>query len=230
MAALKQPLAEVARRHAADEVYDQLADAIVAGAWKPGTALPPERVLAERFGVSRFVVRQAVHRLGELGLVRVRQGELSTVLDPRAATDLRVLEIRYRRAPASRRVARDLIERQILLAHALVHVAMRRASRRDLLRLQALADQHARSESGDAEWDAFEERFWRALTVAGGNQLYLFDINWWYDFLRRRTVPRVTLKVTWAVRIGFLQQLTRALVTGEDAAAFYLQAMAPLLA
>src|SRR5574337_1559670 len=44
------------------------------GAWVAGAQLPSEKVLAERFGVSRAVVREAVSRLKADGWVESRQG------------------------------------------------------------------------------------------------------------------------------------------------------------
>src|SRR5262245_19105446 len=88
------------RRHAADHCFDRLARDILGGELAPGGHLPPERVLAERYGVSKLIVRQAVHRLAELNLVRVRQGGPTVVLDPDDAADMRVVALRYRLAPA----------------------------------------------------------------------------------------------------------------------------------
>ena len=36
--------------------------------------LPPERQLAEDYGVSRFTVRQAIEKLASIGVVRIVQG------------------------------------------------------------------------------------------------------------------------------------------------------------
>jgi GntR family transcriptional repressor for pyruvate dehydrogenase complex len=47
---------------------------IASGRWKPGQQLPPERELAERYGVARTVVREAMCALLTLGLIRTRQG------------------------------------------------------------------------------------------------------------------------------------------------------------
>jgi len=50
-------------------VAQQLEDAIVAGTFKPGDALPTERELGEMFGVSRTVVREAVKSLTAKGML-----------------------------------------------------------------------------------------------------------------------------------------------------------------
>src|SRR5712692_10582820 len=112
--------APVARSHAADRVFEQLASTILGGQLTPGTALPPERMLAEQFGVSRIIARQALHRLAEIGLVRVRQGGSTLVLDPEDCTYLRVIELVYRMGPTSAGDVLDLAERQLLQGLALL--------------------------------------------------------------------------------------------------------------
>ena len=49
---------------------------------RPGTALPTEPVLCETFGVSRTVIRETLKVLEEKGLVRVKQGQGTTVTSP----------------------------------------------------------------------------------------------------------------------------------------------------
>jgi GntR family transcriptional regulator, transcriptional repressor for pyruvate dehydrogenase complex len=58
----------------AEDVANRLITAIAVGAFSPGERLPSERELATRLEVSRVTVRQALARLGELGLVAARRG------------------------------------------------------------------------------------------------------------------------------------------------------------
>jgi GntR family transcriptional repressor for pyruvate dehydrogenase complex len=74
-------LRAVARKSACDEVFDQLAANIAGGGLAVGEALLSERRLAEVLGVSRPVVREALQRLENAGLVEVRQGGSTTVRD-----------------------------------------------------------------------------------------------------------------------------------------------------
>lgn len=53
-----------------------------AGKWKPGDRLPGEYALAERFGVNRHTLRQAVAHLENEGLLRAEQGRGIFVPDP----------------------------------------------------------------------------------------------------------------------------------------------------
>jgi GntR family transcriptional repressor for pyruvate dehydrogenase complex len=56
------------------QVADQIQNLIVADSLRPGDKLPGERELAERMGVSRTVIREAIRVLSDRGLVRVKSG------------------------------------------------------------------------------------------------------------------------------------------------------------
>lgn len=51
-------------------------------AYKPGDALPSQRELAERFGVSRASLREALSSLSALGLVRIQPGKGVFIQEP----------------------------------------------------------------------------------------------------------------------------------------------------
>jgi GntR family transcriptional regulator len=55
-------------------VQRQLMDALSNGEWKPGDAIPPERRLAERYGVSIGTVRRAIDELVATNLLIRQQG------------------------------------------------------------------------------------------------------------------------------------------------------------
>ncbi len=57
-----------------EQILQQVEQAIVKGQLKPGDQLPPERDMAQRFGVSRTAVREAVKALREKGLVEAHTG------------------------------------------------------------------------------------------------------------------------------------------------------------
>jgi GntR family phosphonate transport system transcriptional regulator len=56
------------------QIEQSLAGEIARRVLSPGSKLPPEPVLAERFGVNRHTVRRAVAALERDGLVRIEQG------------------------------------------------------------------------------------------------------------------------------------------------------------
>jgi GntR family transcriptional regulator, transcriptional repressor for pyruvate dehydrogenase complex len=57
-----------------EQIVRQVEEAIVQRQLKPGDQLPPERDMAQRFGVSRTAVREAVKALREKGLVEAYTG------------------------------------------------------------------------------------------------------------------------------------------------------------
>ena len=62
-------------------VLQTLIDNIVSGEIAPGTTLPTNPELCVAFGVSRTVVRESLKLLEEKGLIRVRQGQGTTVAE-----------------------------------------------------------------------------------------------------------------------------------------------------
>jgi len=57
-----------------EQIVQQVEESITKGQLKPGDQLPAERDLAQRFGVSRTAVREAVKTLREKGLVEAYSG------------------------------------------------------------------------------------------------------------------------------------------------------------
>ncbi|MED5499357.1 MAG: GntR family transcriptional regulator, partial [Pseudomonadota bacterium] len=64
------------------QLAQQLVEAIEAGDWETGEALPSERVLAESLNISRITARKALDRLVALGLIQRTHGS-GTFIAPR---------------------------------------------------------------------------------------------------------------------------------------------------
>ena len=64
---------------------EKIQDAIEKGGLKVGDKLPPERALAETFGVSRNSVREAIRTLSEQGILKSRHGDVHLRFRSRAA-------------------------------------------------------------------------------------------------------------------------------------------------
>jgi GntR family transcriptional regulator len=61
---------------------------IAAGAHPPGSRLPNEEQLVERYSVSRTTVRQTIQKLVRRGLVEIRRGRGTFVLQPKITQEL----------------------------------------------------------------------------------------------------------------------------------------------
>lgn len=73
-------LAETRHPSLADQVYDQLMAKILSEDYPVHSRLPAEEVLAQTFGVSRPIVRAALSRLRDDGIIQSRRGSGSYVL------------------------------------------------------------------------------------------------------------------------------------------------------
>lgn len=65
-------------------IADELTSDILGGNYAVGTMMPTEHELCDRFDVSRYTVREALRRLREMGLVSMRRGSGTMVLNASA--------------------------------------------------------------------------------------------------------------------------------------------------
>jgi len=85
------------RQRVDEQIAASIADAILDGAFPPGSTLPPERELAEQFSVNRTSLRQGLARLQQMGLIETRHGSGNVVRDPEGLTHPAVVEALVRR-------------------------------------------------------------------------------------------------------------------------------------
>ncbi len=220
------------RAHIAEQVFEQLAAAILRGEFAAGAQLPPERVLGERCGASRVVVRQAIHRLADMGLVRVRQGSPTMVCEL-AEADLRVVPLLYRFAsevPLAQPYLHDMIERDYLQGLLLIEVVMRRGSEDDRRDIAHMVESTACDGSDRAQVVAFEQQFWRRVARAGGNRILQMEFDWWQHVRDGGPAPEAqAVSVPGAMLMAFYRELGRRIASGEDPLGFYLQGIYPIL-
>ncbi|MEV6557072.1 GntR family transcriptional regulator [Nocardia sp. NPDC051756] len=107
-------LQPVVKRSVSGDVFEQIAADVLSGELAPGATLPSERQLAEALGVSRPAVREALQRLAAAGLVAVRQGDATTVLDYRRGAGLEVLpRLLVQAGELDPAVARSILEARL---------------------------------------------------------------------------------------------------------------------
>jgi GntR family transcriptional repressor for pyruvate dehydrogenase complex len=91
MSFLKQDVFARAEPNLTDRVTTKLLDEITGGQYQTGDVLPPEQVIAERLGVSRTILREAISRLKVEGIVASKQGRGLSVVSNRRPSVLRML-------------------------------------------------------------------------------------------------------------------------------------------
>lgn len=178
--AARQPkLIPIARRSLSDAVFEQLRDQIVNGQMTPGSPLPSERLLCEALGVNRSSVREGLRRLQQAGLVSVRHGGASQVLDYRDSAGLDLLESLLFTPSGSfdADVIRSVLQMRSAIAPDVVRLAARRPSAALAKKLDAIvAAMHAAA--GDlARLQSLALDFWEAIVAASDNVAYRLAYN-----------------------------------------------------
>ena len=161
------------RRPLAEGVFDRLFDDIVSGALAPGTALPPERVLTEQFGVNRQVVREAIKRLAHLGMVTQQHGNGNLVRDWTSSGSFDLLAVLASRSAAGFDRLDPLVARSLLeLRQACgTQTAVLFAARGDELSIHQLEVLVAEMVVSDDPMERFRlvTRFWSVVAEGADN-------------------------------------------------------------
>ncbi|MGW1346709.1 FadR/GntR family transcriptional regulator [Kribbella sp. NPDC002412] len=168
----------VLRSRLYEQVAEQISTWIKENGLLPGDRLPPERELAQRLGVSRATLSQALVALEVIGVVVVRHGD-GTVLTERARTGAVIEAIR---AHADR--LPEIIEARDALESKLAALAAVRRTDEDLTAIQAALDQMERDiETGGRGVDA-DEQFHGAITAAARSELLTQMMAAIHDLIR----------------------------------------------
>lgn len=174
-----------------DNLYKQVADRIeeliVSESLHPGDKLPGERELAERMGVSRTVVREAIRVLSVRGLVKTKSG-CGTYVRELNASDVSAPMALFFKLKQSKTLLRDVYEVRRLIEIEAAGLAAERATADDLDTIRETID--ALSDAGqDAEqFVQLDLDFHLALAAATHNDLLamlLYPItNLWLEVIR----------------------------------------------
>lgn len=184
----------VSHRSLADQVADAVLDLILTRRLREGDQLPPSGELAEQFGVSLIVMREALASLAARGLVRRRQGRESVVALPSHELVSSILRMRAYLSDIDVdefQSARGTLEVQ---AAAL---AARHAGPADHQRLLELVEAMRRAGPSEEEFNERDLEFHTLVAQLSGNraiELLLASLN---DIVRltldvgyRRTISR----------------------------------------
>lgn len=152
----------------ASEVARQLVQLLTAGDLAPGSRLPPERVLAERLGVGRSAVREALAALEILGIVQIRPGS-GTYLQG-GTSELLPATLGWGLMLAADRT-RELLEIRSVLERAAVGFAMARATSGDLEALERYLDRQQASLHDPKKFIDADVRFHVKIAEMAGNEV-----------------------------------------------------------
>lgn len=159
----------VARRtHLPDEIARVLDREIAKGTLGKGQRLPTESALAEQFGVSRNVVREAIARLKNEGLVETRQGSGAFVSASPANLSFRI----GADDESSPDALRHIFELRIEVEVGAAALAAERRTEAQLAAIREAVDAIARAITGGEDGTAEDAAFHHAVAAAANNPCF----------------------------------------------------------
>ena len=155
-------------RRSYNKLSERLRQFMEEGHFRDGDRLPPERALAETFGVARSSVREAIRALAEKGLLESRHGDGTYVRVP----DMEPLKIAILEAVDSEGLMFDEVtEYRRIVEPSIAELAALRHTPEQLDRLKIIAcDQQRRVLAGEDDGD-LDAGFHQTLAECTGNRL-----------------------------------------------------------
>lgn len=161
-----------------EAVHAHLRDAILSGDLRPGDAVPSERELAERLGVNRHAVREAIKRLQQARLVAVNHGGPTRVQDWRATGGLDLIVDLVR--DHSERIDAGLMTAITEMRACIGIDAARRCAERGAAPTRDEAARLAEDAAGAGDLaarTAANTALWMAVVAGAGNLAYRLALN-----------------------------------------------------
>jgi GntR family transcriptional repressor for pyruvate dehydrogenase complex len=173
-------LEPVRRSRIYENIVEQIQALISEGTLQPGDQLPPERVLAERFKVSRSSVREALRALEMSGFIEGRQGGGTFVRAPSADDLVQPLAAALL---AGKRELADVLEVREMIEPALAGKAAQRARPEQIAELEAILELQSQKVQRGESYPEEDAAFHYAIAVAADNPLVLRLLNVVMDLL-----------------------------------------------
>lgn len=177
------------------QIAEQIRASILAGEFKPGDKLPPERELAEMFAVSRPSVREALNMLASSGLVEAYQGGGTVVKSLVELTQGSPLAALIK---AERARALDVIEVRKGMESWTAYYAAERALPDDLRNLEQIVAGMERNLSGMQSSEDLDANFHILIAKATHNIVWLHLMQTIFDAMKefQQTVWRAVYLTT----------------------------------
>jgi GntR family transcriptional repressor for pyruvate dehydrogenase complex len=169
-----------------EQIVQQIEESVLNGTLKPGDQLPAERDLAQRLGVSRTAVREAVKTLREKGLVEAYSGRGTFVTDgtsqaARQSFDLMVKIGQQENSP-------HLAELRLILEPGIAAMAAERVKDDDLAAMREAVAVMERSQKDPEAYIEADLDFHLALAEVVANPLILSLIDSIVGLLREQRI------------------------------------------
>lgn len=196
----------------AELAENRLLNAILDGSYPFGSVLPPERELAERLGVTRPTLREALQRLGRDGWIEIHQGKPTRVRNPWQEGSLAVLRHLAEHPNHSYpQFVEHLLTVRCLLAPAYTREAVKGAAEK----VATLLGAHPDSDATVEIFAAFDWRVHLQLSILSGNPVFTMILNGFCGMYQDLARQYFSMPEARKHSFGFYQELQKAAAVGD---------------
>lgn len=158
-----------------ERIAAQIEQRILNGELRSGDRLPTERELSEQFQASRTAVREAMKSLAQKGLIDMRPGRGTIVIDGTSQAVQHSLSLVLKLGQTDRTV--NLVEVREILEPEIAALAAARATEEDILALRAAVAMMDSNMHNAAAFIAADNDFHQTLAKATQNVIILTLVN-----------------------------------------------------
>ena len=199
-----------------EEVTDELRSLVLSGEFKPGELLPPQRSLAERFGVGASTIREAVGSLTAVGLLQSRPGIGTWVRHDATSGAFHPQAVRSRLGAVD---TATLYEARAVIEVALTEFAAERAAPEEKLRIRRALSWMVETQNDTAQFVRADIEFHTAVADAGHNDLLAQFYRLSRALLEQATHELVSLPSVKEESIEIQDAILQAVEAGNTSAA-----------
>jgi GntR family transcriptional regulator, transcriptional repressor for pyruvate dehydrogenase complex len=167
-----------------EQIVQQIEESVLNGSLKPGDQLPAERELAQRLGVSRTAVREAVKALREKGLVEAYSGRGTFITDGTSHAARQSFDLMVK--IGQRETSAHLAELRLILEPGIAALAAERAEEEHLAAMREAVTVMDRAQKDPSAYIEADLDFHLALAEAVANPLILSLIDSIVGLLREQ--------------------------------------------
>jgi DNA-binding FadR family transcriptional regulator len=184
---MKTPISTMplGRRKRSDEIAEHIERAISTGEFKEGSPMPSEKELAERFGVGRPSVREALFTLQQQGLIEITSGTRARVTSPSGKFLIGQLATLIRRMTSTSQGHEHMEQTRLLLEAGVAWQAARVATDEDVQRLRIALDANTAALGNIGVFIRTDVAFHAELAVITRNPVFIgvYDalVGWLID-------------------------------------------------
>jgi GntR family transcriptional repressor for pyruvate dehydrogenase complex len=173
-----KPIEPIRKKILAEEIAERIRTRIFDGTFKPGEKLPPERELARQLKVNRSSLREGLKILQQLGLVSIRHGDGTRVLDFFQTASIEVVKYLLNDESIDQvKIMSDIMDVRRIICAQIVRLATRNITHQEIEDMRLQIDTASAVETDDADIIIQDFEFYEKMSKAAGNLILNLMLN-----------------------------------------------------